>query len=320
MKSKLIINPLSGNGRSGKYLDAIIRSCISRQMEVDHAFARTYDEIKQQSIMANAGNYDNVVAVGGDGTINAVLNGFYDDGGKRISKSKFGVIYTGTSPDFCKSYHVSLDHDQAIKSIAAGKTIKMKPGMISLETRNGTIRQESRYFACCANAGIGAGIAREANRNRKYAGDLGGTFISLMKNLARYHSREIFLEIDHECNRIEHAVNISIGRTPFIASGIKIKNIDVLNKDLFYVLIASNISIGNVPGLLRQVYSGNIKQNDYLRLQEGKNIMLFSDEKDIEVEFDGDPAGYLPCSIRLADQPVDLIIDPEASYPAVQQT
>ena len=106
MKCILIINPLSGNGSSGKHTEAIISSCKARDMEVDHVFAHTYDEIQEQSVKANSMQVDIVVAVGGDGTINAVLNGFYDNMGKRISSSKMGVIYTGTSPDFCKSYHM----------------------------------------------------------------------------------------------------------------------------------------------------------------------------------------------------------------------
>ena len=73
---------------------------------------------------ANNEGYDVIVAVGGDGTINKVLNGFYDDQGKRISRSRFAVIYTGTSPDFCKSYGIPLDIERAVNFIIRGHSKK----------------------------------------------------------------------------------------------------------------------------------------------------------------------------------------------------
>jgi len=310
MKCTLIINPRSKNGKSKKHFDTIISSCREEKMDIEHVFASTYETIKEQSLLANAKKSDIIVAVGGDGTINAVLNGFYDEFGRRISHSKFGVIYTGTSPDFCKSYNISLDHEEAIRCLSKGFVRKMVPGKIRMVTKNGTTQQETRYFACCANAGIGAGVARDANHIRKYAGDFGGTFMSLLKNLVVFKSKKIFLEIDNECRCIDHTVNISIGRTPYIASGIKINDDEMLDKDIFYVLVASGLSFQNLPGLIRQIYSGDIGDSNYLQLKKGKYIMLNSDEPDVEVEFDGDPAGYLPCTIELAYEPIELITSP----------
>ncbi len=307
MKCTLIINPLSKGGKSMKHFESILKTCRENKLDTEYVFASTFDTIKALSRAANLKGVDRVVAVGGDGTINAVLNGFYDDTGKKISQSKFAVIYTGTSPDFCKSYGISLKHEEAIQSLVNGSVKKIRPGKIHFHRKNGSKGLETRYFACCVNAGIGAGIARDANRIRKYTGDFGGTFIALLKNLLVFKSKKIFLEMDHECDCIENTVNISIGRTPYIASGIKVQDNDILNEDHFYVLIARSLSIFNLPGLIRQIYSGKIENREYLKLSKGMNIMLNSDEPDIEVEFDGDPAGYLPCNIELADESIDLI-------------
>jgi diacylglycerol kinase family enzyme len=269
--------------------------------------ATDYESIKNHSRQALAEGYDQVVAVGGDGTINAVLNGFYDRSGNLVSHARMGVIYTGTSPDFCKSYGIPLDHEKAVRCLAEGTIRKMGPGMITFMQRNGHERVETRYFACCANIGIGAGIARDANRIRRYAGDMPGTFISMMKNLAGFRSKTIFLEMDRKQFILEKAVNISIGRTPYIASGIHVGEGGILEKEHFYVLIARDLSLRSLPGLIRQIYSGKIGNHHYLRLAEGKNIILCSDEL-VEVEFDGDPAGQLPCIVGMASDTLDLIV------------
>jgi len=272
--------------------------------------ANTYTALRKLSEEANIMNADIIVAVGGDGTINSVLNGFYNKEGKRISKSKLAVIYTGTSPDFCQSYGVPVDHEAAIDCMKSGYTKRITPGKIRFNSLKGGSAEETRYFFCCANIGVGAGVARDANKIRKYIGDLGGTFISLLKNLLMFKRKRLFLQIDDNSEYIEKTTNISVGRTPYIASGIKVKNDRITNNDCFYVIIASCLSWLNFPGLVRQIYSGNIGNTKYLRFTTGKTISVNSDDKEVEVEFDGDPAGYLPCWISLAEEPIEVFSQP----------
>ena len=107
-----------------------------------------------------------IVAVGGDGTINRVLNGFYDERGNRISDASLGVLHTGTSPDFCKSYSIPCQLDQALDH-AFRRLPEKDPGRedrpgaaarIRPSTRSPfrtTVVFHARYFACCANIGLG---------------------------------------------------------------------------------------------------------------------------------------------------------------------
>ena len=74
--------------------------------------------------------------MGGDGTINSVLNGFFDDKGNRISDSRMGVIYTGTSPDFCKSYNIPLNLDETVDTLVAQKCRKIKVGKVTFLSKN----------------------------------------------------------------------------------------------------------------------------------------------------------------------------------------
>lgn len=258
---------------------------------------------------ANTKNFDAIIAVGGDGTINAVLNGFYNDKGYRISSSKFGIIYTGTSPDFCKSYHIPLKLEQAVKDIISCKTIKIRIARIMLSSEASGKISQTRFFACCANVGLGAELARRANSGmRKYFGDFLGTFISLILTLVKFKSNDFTLRIDGENKTIKNGINLSLGLTKYIASGIKV-NFDTQNhKDQFYLMTAQNLTFSRIIPLLKKVYSGkSFKNTDYLSLSYCKQIEIFSNDQNPEVEFDGDPAGFLPCTIELAKEALDLI-------------
>jgi diacylglycerol kinase family enzyme len=294
MKYYFIMNPGSKGGNSQKKFTLIHQILMENHIEYDYEVTKNLDDAYTLSVKANEMGYDVIVAVGGDGTINRVLNGFYDKNGKRKSKAKFGVIYTGTSPDFCKSYNIPLKTDKALYTLIKGNTKSIGIGKIDF-------RDNSKYFACCANIGLGATLARYANSGiRKYVGDKLGTFLSLIKTLCTYKPITVKLskkyagdeEIEYqkpEYQKIHHVYNISIGKTYYVASGLKIKSDLKEGEPKFYML-----TIKDHP--LRAIYA----------LYSGKKFPLeYSGEITIEgegeVEFDGDEGGILPCTISLAE-------------------
>ena len=93
MKYFLIINPRSRNERSRKTFRKILEEFRKTGMDFDYVFISSYEAIRAESEYANRKGYYAIIAVGGDGTINAAINGFYDENGNRISTPRFGVLY-----------------------------------------------------------------------------------------------------------------------------------------------------------------------------------------------------------------------------------
>ena len=136
MKYFLIFNPGSRNGQSEKLMSRIHGLLKARQVNYEYGITKSLQDAYLLSQKANSAGYDAVVAVGGDGTINKVLNGFYDDTGLRASKAKFGVIYTGTSPDFCKSYRIPhANIERSIDVLLAGNIARIQIGKIILAAK-----------------------------------------------------------------------------------------------------------------------------------------------------------------------------------------
>lgn len=320
MSYLLILNPGSGGGKSKARLEQIVTFLETNCLKFDYKLTNSLEDAYTLSVEGNKNGYDVIVAVGGDGTINRVIDGFYDSQGIRISNTKLAVIHTGTSPDFCKSYNLPLEIDQALKAILAGKSIKIPIGKItyvreydkrlddcplSLTHKN----LQTSYFACCANVGLGASVARYANSGiRNIMGDFVGTLVSLIKALFAYRPITFSVCIDGQKQKFENVYNIFVGKTTYIASGIKVKNKLSLRDPRFYTLTISNIDLTNWVGVIRKLYSGKgFANNNTMSMQYSQKIEVYGSDRNYELEFDGDPRGFLPCVIEPAQDLLDVI-------------
>lgn len=322
MKYFIIMNPGSRGGNSRKYFKKIFDILNGQKVHYEYKITASLEDAYRFSADANQKGYDVIAAVGGDGTINRVLNGFYDGRGRRISNSKFAVVYTGTSPDFCKSYNIPVDVEDAVKVLLRNKTNKIQIGKItSAKNYDSELNGKSieaveepqvRYFGCCVNIGLGASLARTANSGiRKKAGDYAGTFLSLIKTLADYKPGDFTTRRDNGPEeRIEKVYSISIGKTFYIASGIKVKNNLEHGDGRFYNLTVKNIKMWDWMDVFKKIYSGKqFVNNNVIYLDYSRAIEIYGNSQNPEIEFDGDPAGYLPCKIEMAEEPLDIICE-----------
>ncbi|AFQ44051.1 diacylglycerol/lipid kinase family protein [Desulfosporosinus meridiei] len=320
MRCLLILNPGSQGGKSKAKFERIFAFLHKNRVKFDYRLTKTLDDAYTFSLAGNKKGYDVILAVGGDGTINRVISGFYDLQGKRISNSKLAVIHTGTSPDFCKSYNLPLEIDQALNAVLEGKTVQIPMAKITylseydekLDGKPLSLAHEklqTSYFACCANIGIGASVARGANNGiRDYLGDFAGTLVSLIKALISYHPVNFSVRIDGKQEVLEKAYNIFVGKTTYIASGLKVKNELALNDPRLYGLIIQKLGLVNWVNVLKKLYSGDeFANNAAMSLLYVHKMEIFGNPANNEIEFDGDPRGFLPCKIEPAGEALDVI-------------
>ncbi len=320
MKYFLIMNPGSKGGKSKKSFEKIFNTFSKENIDYEYKYTTELEDAYRYSVEANKADYNIIIAVGGDGTISSVLNGFFDSEGKLISNSKMGVIYTGTSPDFCKSYNIPRNTDEAIKTIIDNYSIQIYIGKLLCSSENdknlnGSDTSEInspklKYFGCCVNIGLGATLARKANNKiRKYLGDKLGTFISLLVTVMVYKANDFTVKKDEKKHTISNLYNLSVGRTKFIASGIKVHNKISYSEKGFYCLTAKQINLFNLPNSIKKVYGGKEFINtEILSIDYCNKIEVLGNYKNSEVELDGDPIGYLPCKIETSIDKLDLIV------------
>ncbi len=296
----LICNPGAKSFKGKKIID--IYKNLLEQKNVAFDFEYTKKRYHGIELTRNAikSGYDVVVAVGGDGTINEVINGLCLE----MTKSetvKFGVLYAGTSPDFCRYYGIPLDYKKAVDVLLNGNDKKINVGCITMKDN------VSFYFASSVNIGLGAEVAEKSNRYRKYWGDFFGTLFATIISIKRHDYFESDLSIGDTKKKISKVLNMTIGINPLIASGLKLKIPQEMLDGKLYMFIVNGINKIDFIKKIPSVYSGKIVKDDRFILKFASEINVNTGTQARQVEFDGDEAGFCPCNISLKPGAISLI-------------
>ena len=274
----VLVNPLSHGGRSVRILSRL-RALLP---EGEFVVLKNIEEASRHA--REAKGYEAVVACGGDGTINAVAGGVLENSDTSL---KFGVIYAGRSPDFCRVHGIPTDAEQAIAVL-----------------RNGAVREipvlaaNGAPFLCSMNLGIGAAVAESANRLRPKFGDFLGTLWAVLREVIR--GRRYDLKVNgEEIRNVAHAL---VTRMPRIAGGLKIA-LPPLGDDEYALWFAKDVSRFGCLRIVWNLYRG--KPCGEIRVLRGKTSI--SSNVPVALEYDGDPHGSLPVSVDLFQNRLRLV-------------
>jgi diacylglycerol kinase family enzyme len=277
----LFLNPSSKNGKGKK------------NWEYFRAYGfKEVISLSVQDMLAKTESDENntAVAVGGDGTINLVINGIM----RSRAKKTLGVLYSGTSPDFCKFHGIPTEPEDSLKVLQRGK--KETVDICSIKYDDGSVF----YFASGCNIGLGAVTAGTSNKIRKYCGDFLGTFIGA---LTAYFTNPPFsaeAEIDGSIEKFEKVRHIAVLKNKLIASGLHF-NIDAKPGDgHIYFIALPKLSLKTIS----DVYKGKIPADAYVK--KCKRVRIKTSPLQ-QTEYDGDPKPKGNVEITCLHKALELI-------------
>lgn len=267
MRFKLIINPIAG-GRKGRNLtEKILERLKAWGISFEHEFSRYIGhatEIARHSIR----RFDAVVAVGGDGTVNEVVNGIvgYD--------IPLGILPVGRGNDFFRTISNSRLLDIILKPFT--NTPKLK--MVDVGKIN------ERYFINVAGVGFDALVASISEPIRIFGpiAYLGSAIVGLLKN------KGVRLKINIDDNKIDiDALMIAIANGKYFGGKMMIAPEASPWDGKFDVCLIENVSRLEILKTLPKVYSGKHIYHPKVRMFKAEHIEITSNEK-IPAEMDGE--------------------------------
>ena len=248
--------------------------------------------------------YRQIIAVGGDGTINEVLNGCMRQKACPTTDITLASITVGTGNDWGRMFGIPKDYEGAVKLIAAKKTILQDTGEVTYF--NGT-RREKRYFINIAGMGFDAIVCRRTNIQKdKGRGGKAIYFWNLLRSLLTYRFTSTEVVIDGKVIRNE-VFTMSLGIGKYSGGGMMQTPHAVADDGLFDITIIKRIRKGDVIRSLKMLYDGTILDHPKTEGYKGREILVDSDPL-IHVEVDGESLGHSPIELRIIPKSINIVV------------
>ena len=228
-----------------------------------------------------------IVAAGGDGTINDVVNGLAG------SDAALGILPVGTMNVFAAELGLPSDLDEAWEIIAAGHT-----RIIDLAQAN------DHMFVQLAGIGFDAQVVEATSWNWKRSfGPL--SYLVAAAQIAAQKPPKIMVE-SNGVTREGSFVLIGNGR--FYGAPIKVFKDAKLDDGLLDILILKNLSYLDLARYLTGIFTGTHTAFDDIEYFQTDEARVHS-QQEVPVEVDGELFGKLPVTFRIASRRLRVVVD-----------
>jgi diacylglycerol kinase (ATP) len=309
MSAFVVVNPHSGSGRTGRDWLAIERALSAVYPHMEAVFTRARGEATALVRHALREGHQEIVAVGGDGTLNEAVNGMFDGEGAVDPNAVFAFVTSGTGGDFRKSFGIDPGPDAAIARLKTGRVVRCDVGRVSCLTTGGA--PTVRHFVNIASFGLSGVIVDAVNRSRA-AKALGGPFAfafhSVLATL-RYRNVPVRLIVDGREDEIASISTVAVANGRYFGGGMRMAPDARIDDGLFDTVV---MSLPRYQGLAKMnlLYTGEHIHDPYVHVVRGARVVAApvaeTRGRPVLIETDGEPAGRLPATFEILPKALNL--------------
>lgn len=301
----VIVNPASGNGRAGRRWPEFAAKISAKGFDCEVTFTQAPGEAQQIARDYAQAGARYIVAIGGDGTANEIINGLLDDDEPVNPETRLALIPCGTGKDLSRSLGTpKIEH--TLRAIELDATTQIDVARISY-TDADTMGQVERYFANVADLGLGADVARRSNTNGKAYGATIPYLINVFKSVATFRGCHVDVEADDEHVYSGEALMVVFANGRFHAGGMRLAPQASLRDGLLDIYVLEQVNRGALlTSLLPRVYIGAHGSHKNVRHIRAKQVEVKT-AAPLLIEMDGEQLGQGPVSVRVIPRVLRVI-------------
>ena len=309
-----VVNPASAGGKTADFWENKRKYFKKEFKNFDEYYTQKTGDAVKFSKKAVKQNYDYILAVGGDGTVNEIINGMLaaeNDFSKQKkdnnSKTELIIYAHGTGSDLSRSLNLDRNINDFISLIKRGKTKEIK--VIEVDYFDHNYKKRKRYFINIADCGMGAEVAKKLNKSSKKIDGSLSYFLKIFQVLVGYKNKRVKIEADKSIvyqGKINSAI---IANGNYFGGGIKIApEAELDSKKINLVLLKDFSKLGIIINLVKG-YKGKHLDHPLVESYLVEEIKIYSDSKsEIELELDGESVGIVDAKFKISSKKISVLV------------
>lgn len=279
MRISIIANPIAGGGRGAARSARLEQLLRLRGHSVDRYLTTKAGDARQRASELMPAT-ELVIAVGGDGTLNEIINGLRDPAALAVTQ-----LPMGTANIVAREFRLPFSCDELAEQVE-----NFQIRMLDLPTLNG------RRFIAISSSGLDAAVVREVTRSRK--GKLGflGYPLPLLRCLQSFTPSRMEITIDGQTH---HGTQVFVGNIRTYAGFFQITDRAQPDSGLLDICIVPNGGKTKLMSLLWSGWRRTVSQRRDIIYRQGRTVRIESAQQPCPIEVDGDDYGDTPADITL---------------------
>ncbi|MBN1664949.1 MAG: diacylglycerol kinase family lipid kinase [Deltaproteobacteria bacterium] len=303
-KTAFIVNPYSGNGATGKEWPSIREKAGKCLGPFDVYLTNTPGDATTLARQALKNGADRIICIGGDGTLNEVINGLMDEKGPVNRDVVLGFLPNGTGCDFVRTVPIPKNIDRALDTISHGVVREIDLGRVQYVDKQG--KTAVRYFDNIASFGLGGEVVDRVNCTSKALGPFICFLWSTLIALLLFGKKKIRFTVDDGPEQEATCWNIAVANGQYHGGGMQVAPDALVDDGLLHITVLGDLNLAQVFWHLPKLYTGKIGVVKQVEMMTGTKVSAWSDQR-VLIDMDGEQPGYLPAQIDIVPAALKLI-------------
>ena len=306
-KTFFICNPAAGAGLAHERWSTLSSQLVEHNIDFDYQFTTMPKNASRIVSDVIERGYNRIAVVGGDGTVNEVLQGIMKNG-KAPDQLQLILIPAGSSCDFAKKYPTNKSQ---IELILSEDLFAVDIGKIECNDSNG--KAVTNYFINNSSIGIISSANEYFNSTSRLFKQIKRLNVDVAAILAginaivRFKSISCKLKFDEEEKKFTEIMNITIFKTPYFGGGMYYNVATKQDDGNFTVALVDRTSKLQLFGLIPALYAGTALNKKCAHHRQCKTVS-FDTNRNFYIEMDGETAGYPPAKYSILKQAIKLVV------------
>lgn len=308
MKVAIVLNGISLNKSRfyNKILPALQQVCKPDVFE---------SQSKKDAISVTAKlmsrRYDYILAAGGDGTLNQVLNGMLRDYEPPSKLPVLGIIPLGGGNDFARALGISGDPAWLPNALRGGNTRTIDVGEVRYTvTHNGQAErheQGRRLFINVVDVGMGPDVLKRVAASARALGTAMAYYTSILTTFFTFKPAELTARGD-DWEWHNPVRTLAIANASYYGNGLCVAPDAKLDDGEFNIFACGRVSVLDFILKTFPMKAGKKLSHREISYFRSRQVNLISGDKKIAIEADGEVLGELPASVKMADIRVKILV------------
>ncbi len=311
MTTVAIVNPKSGGGRTAGRLAEIAKALDAALGAVDLVQTERMGDGERLTREALKRGATRIIAIGGDGTLNEAVNGFFEDGARIAPDAAFSFAMSGSGGDFRKTFDAPGDVLDAIRALSGASPRPLDLGRVTFVGETG--QTVMRHFVNIASFGLSGDVVTRVNRAR-IAKWFGGPFAfkwhSTMAALG-FRPWRVRLTVDDVFDETLALSTAAIANGRFFGGGMMIAPGADPADGLFDVVVIAETATRAMISRMNDIYTGAHIAHPNVRVIRGRRVTASpapDQTAPVYAERDGEGGMRLPATFEILPGALTLCI------------